>query len=121
MEEVHRGNYLIVIDDPITSFDAENKVGMLSYLKSQVQEFILENANTKFLVMTHDMMTFTSIFHINEELSSVVKDKYANFAGTQLKNKSWILCDSKLEEYKNNEANEYSRLYNLIYDFAKDL
>lgn len=119
LEEVYRGNYLIVIDDPITSFDAENKVGMLSYLKSQVQEFILENANTKFLVMTHDMMTFTSIFHINEELSSVVKDKYANFAGTQLKNKSWILCDSKLEEYKNNEANEYSRLYNLIYDFAK--
>lgn len=119
LEEVYRGNYLIVIDDPITSFDAENKVGMLSYLKSQVQEFILGNLGTKFLVMTHDMMTFTSIFHINEELSSVVKDKYANFAGTQLKNKSWILCDSKLEEYKNNEANEYSRLYNLIYDFAK--
>lgn len=119
LEEVYRGNYLIVIDDPITSFDAENKVGMLSYLKSQVQEFVLGNANTKFLVMTHDMMTFTSIFRINEELSSVVKDKYANFAGTQLKNKSWILCDSQLEEYKNNEANEYSRLYNLIYDFAK--
>lgn len=119
LEEVYRGNYLIVIDDPITSFDAENKVGMLSYLKSQVQEFILGNLGTKFLVMTHDMMTFTSIFRINEELSSVVKDKYANFAGTQLKNKSWILCDSKLEEYKNNEANEYSRLYNLIYDFAK--
>lgn len=119
LEEVYRSNYLIVIDDPITSFDAENKVGMLSYLKSQVQEFILGNLGTKFLVMTHDMMTFTSIFRINEELSSVVKDKYANFAGTQLKNKSWILCDSKLEEYKNNEANEYSRLYNLIYDFAK--
>lgn len=94
LEEVYRGNYLIVIDDPITSFDAENKVGMLSYLKSQVQEFILGNLGTKFLVMTHDMMTFTSIFRINEELSSVVKDKYANFAGTQLKNKSWILCDS---------------------------
>lgn len=115
----YKGNYLIVIDDPITSFDNENKVGMLSYLKSQVQEFILGNLGTKFLVMTHDMMTFTSIFHINEELSSVVKDKYANFAGTQLKNKSWILCDSKLEEYKSNEANEYSRLYNLVYDFAK--
>lgn len=119
LEKVYNENYLIIIDDPITSFDNENKVGMLSYLKSQVQEFILGNLGTKFLVMTHDMMTFTSIFHINEELSSVVKDKYANFAGTQLKNKSWLLCDSKLEEYKSNEANEYSRLYNLVYDFAK--
>lgn len=120
LEEVYKDNYLIVIDDPITSFDAENKVGILSYLKSQVQKFVLGNLSTKFLIMTHDMMTFISMFHINDELSSIVKSMYASSNGLQLKNTFWMLYDSKLEEYKKDEVNEYSRLYHLVYKFVKD-
>ena len=120
LEEVYRGNYLIVIDDPITSFDAENKVGMLSYLKSQMQEFVLGNANTKFLVMTHDMMTFINIYNINEDINNLVKEKYIKTTSLQLKNKSWLLYDLKLEEYQEKNANEYSRLFYLVYSFIKE-
>ena len=120
LEEVYRGNYLIVIDDPITSFDAENKVGMLSYLKSQMQEFVLENANTKFLVMTHDMMTFINIYNINEDINNLVKEKYIKTTSLQLKNKSRLLYDLKLEEYQEKNANEYSRLFYLVYSFIKE-
>ena len=120
LEEVYRGNYLIVIDDPITSFDNENKVGMLSYLKSQMQEFVLGNLDTKFLVMTHDMMTFINIYDINEDINNLVKDKYIKTTSLQLKNKSWLLYDLKLEEYQEKNANEYSRLFYLVYSFIKE-
>lgn len=120
LEEVYRGKYLIVIDDPITSFDAENKVGMLSYLKSQMQEFVLGNANTKFLVMTHDMMTFINIYNINEDINNLVKEKYIKTTSLQLKNKSWLLYDLNLEEYQEKNANEYSRLFYLVYSFIKE-
>ena len=118
-EGFYKDSYLVVIDDPITSFDAENKVGMLSYLKSQVHRFVLGNLETKFLIMTHDMMTFESIYHITEELAKIVKKEYSN-TGLQLKNKYYLLYSSKLEEYDARNNNEYSKLYNLVYLFLKD-
>lgn len=118
-EVFYKDSYLVVIDDPITSFDAENKVGMLSYLKSQVHRFVLGNLETKFLIMTHDMMTFESIYNITEELAKIVKKEYSN-TGLQLKNKYYLLYSSKLEEYDDRNNNEYSKLYNLVYLFLKD-
>ena len=114
LEEVCRSNYLIVIDDPITSFDAENKVGMLSYLKSQMQEFILENANTKFLVMTHDMMTFSHIGKLIKEINGKVEAVYKNKTECR-----------ELKLYKNNifkfsfESTGYTNLFEVVYDYAK--
>lgn len=114
LEEVYRGNYLIVIDDPITSFDAENKVGMLSYLKSQVQEFVLGNANTKFLVMTHDMMTFSHIGKLIKEINGKVEAVYKNKTECR-----------ELKLYKNNifkfsfETTGYTNLFEEVYDYAK--
>lgn len=114
LEEVYRGNYLIVIDDPITSFDAENKVGMLSYLKSQVQEFILENVNTKFLVMTHDMMTFSHIGKLIKEINGKAETVYKNKTECR-----------ELKLYKNNifkfsfESTGYTNLFEEVYDYAK--
>ena len=114
LEEVCRSNYLIVIDDPITSFDAENKVGMLSYLKSQMQEFILENANTKFLVMTHDMMTFSHIGKLIKEINGKVEAVYKNKTECR-----------ELKLYKNNifkfsfESTGYTNLFEEVYDYAK--
>ena len=35
-EEVYGKQYVLVIDDPVSSFDMENRVGILSFLKSQL-------------------------------------------------------------------------------------
>lgn len=114
LEEVYRGNYLIVIDDPITSFDAENKVGMLSYLKSQMQEYVLGNLDTKFLVMTHDMMTFSHIGKLIKEINGKVEAVYKNKTECR-----------ELKLYKNNifkfsfESTGYTNLFEEVYDYAK--
>lgn len=118
-DNFYKGNYLIVIDDPITSFDAENRVGMLSYLKNQVLEFVLGNLETKFLVMTHDMMTFLSINVMNKDIISIVKPE-CNLQDLIFQNKAWLLYSSKLEKYIEKETNEYSRLYHYVYSFAKN-
>lgn len=117
LEDIYKGNYLIVIDDPITSFDNENKIGMLSYIKSQLIQFVRGNIDTKVLIMTHDMMIFMNIFHIYEEIASSIKSMYAASNGLQLKNYFWMLCDGTLSEYKEKEANEYTRLFRGVYRF----
>lgn len=120
LKNVYNENYLIVIDDPITSFDIENKVGMLSYLKSEVQKFVLGNLETKFLIMTHDMMTFINISHIEEELGDIIRTRYSQTNGLTLQNENWLLFDFKLEKYISKDSNEYSRLIQTVYSFVKD-
>lgn len=59
-EEMHAyyEEYLLVIDDPVSSYDTENKIGILSFLKYKLSVFLEGNPNTRALVMTHDLMTF---------------------------------------------------------------
>lgn len=111
LEEVYRGNYLIVIDDPITSFDAENKVGMLSYLKSQVQEFVLGNSDTKFLLMTHDMMTFNHAECFLKEISEKIGKNKMTCNGTMLVKNSILNCSF--------ESTGYTQLFRDVYEYAK--
>ena len=111
LEEVYRGNYLIVIDDPITSFDAENKVGMLSYLKSQMQEFVLGNLDTKFLVMTHDMITFNHTESFLKEISEKIGKNKMTYNGTMLVKSSILSCSF--------ESTGYTQLFRDVYEYAK--
>lgn len=55
-EESHAQEYILLIDDPVSSFDIENKVGIMSFLKYQLGLFLLGNINTKAIVMTHDLL-----------------------------------------------------------------
>lgn len=32
--------YLIIIDDPVSSYDFENKIGILSFLKLKLSQFL---------------------------------------------------------------------------------
>lgn len=115
MNDVHSKSYIIVIDDPITSFDFENKVGTLSYIKSQMLEFLCGNKSTKFLVMTHDLMTFSHLLKIAEELreklawSSLVSRKFSLIAN------HYKLVNKKLDKI-NSEHEEYSNLFKTIYN-----
>jgi wobble nucleotide-excising tRNase len=37
----------VVIDDPVSSFDFENKVGIISFLKKQIRDIVMGNNNSK--------------------------------------------------------------------------
>lgn len=92
--------YLLVIDDPISSFDMENRVGILSFLKYQLDKFMNGNEKTKILVMTHDFMTFYDLQKI------------------MTKSVSWELKEEKLSDYIK-KRHEYTCLLKEIYKYAE--
>lgn len=40
-ETAHSEEYLLIIDDPVSSFDFKNRIGILSYLKYELGRFLL--------------------------------------------------------------------------------
>jgi len=50
----------VVLDDPVSSLDENNIVGLLSYIKCEIDE-IQKNENNKVLILTHRWYVFDSI------------------------------------------------------------
>lgn len=69
-KDAFKESCLIVIDDPISSFDFENKIGILSFLKYMIEKILSNNLKSKILIMTHDFSTF---FNLNKLLSELRK------------------------------------------------
>lgn len=57
---------LYVIDDPVSSFDQNNRAGILSFLRQQIH-YILQNSSSKVLLLTHDL-------HTANEIAVIAKD-----------------------------------------------
>lgn len=85
----YQGEYLLVIDDPISSFDRENRIGVISFLRKELLKFKKGNKNTKILIMTHDMQV---LFNLHKMFNSMSNE----LTGNELKSKSYILEDKKL-------------------------
>ena len=99
---------LLIIDDPVSSFDKENRVGVLSLLKYELQHFVSGNPQTKVLIMTHDLMAFYDIEKIAQELSAQNNCSY-NFIE---------LAQTGIKDFSFKKSNEYSKLLATIYNFA---
>lgn len=116
LHEEHLDTIVIVIDDPISSYDMENRIGILSFLKYELSTFLETNPDTKALIMTHDLMTFYDIHKIFEEIMHKCKKKgYANppkFNRFELRNESLI-------EFKYTNRQEYTELIRIIYDYGQ--
>ena len=52
---------LLVIDDPVSSFDADNKAGVISLLNLQCDKVLKGNVKSRVLVFTHDMATLREL------------------------------------------------------------
>lgn len=72
---LYQDEELVVIDDPISSFDFENKVGISSFLRYQTHRIIKGNAKSKILFLTHDLSTFSDLQKIADEMEKSFKSK----------------------------------------------
>lgn len=68
-ENRYSDEMLVVLDDPITSFDKENKVGMMTFIRWQVDELLRGNVHTKLLIMTHDLPTAFAIQKVYDDIN----------------------------------------------------
>ena len=114
ISKLYQSEALVVIDDPVSSFDFENRVGILSYIRYQVDCLIKGNQQSKILILTHDLTTAFDLRKAMDEVASSTKGI------AQIKQTSSIL-----QELKNNqlvlfkrERNEYEQLLQTIYKYA---
>ena len=105
-EEQYKNEMLLVIDDPVSSFDMENRMGVMSFLRWQIDKVVTGNANSRILVMTHDLRV---VFDL-EKIVNEVTGKKRNFH--ELINKSVV-------KRSPSEGNEYTMLYYNTYAFAQ--
>lgn len=115
-KDAYNNEYLIIIDDPISSYDMENRIGILSFLKYELSVFLETNINTKALIMTHDLMAFYDIHRIFEEIMEKCKQKgYVN----PPKFNCFELNDESLVQFQYKNRQEYTELIQTIYAYGQ--
>ncbi len=120
VEELYNREMFLVIDDPISSFDMENRIGILSFLRMKLDQVLFSCRTTKIVLMTHDSSVLFDLekafMEISEHLcgSKIYKksDKNVVYTGYQLS------C-GKTETLQRN-MDEYTQLLETIYYYAKD-
>lgn len=117
IEKLYQNEELVVIDDPISSFDFENKVGISSFLRYQTKNIIGGNSRSRILFLTHDLSTFFDLQKIADEMMQVFgkSDKIAKNNFFELVGRNISICTSKRKTY-----NEYRRLLKMIFQYATD-
>lgn len=113
---LYQDEELVVIDDPISSFDFENKVGISSFLRYQTKNILVGNSKSKILFLTHDLLTFFDLQKIAEEMGIQFgkSDKIATSNFFELSDQSIRVCATTRKTY-----NEYRQLLNMIFRYAK--
>lgn len=111
--EIYSDEVLLIVDDPISSFDLENRVGIMSLLRWKLGQILESCATSKVLIMTHDISV---VFNLEKALQEISKQcakvsNNAEYCLFQLKNKN-------LSEFRYNKHNEYTQLLQGVYQYA---
>lgn len=114
VDDFYREERLVVIDDPVSSFDQDNKIGVYSLLLQEISKCLSRNKNSKLVVMTHDLSTY---FAMKQPLSDIAKRVGKTAPATV---HSWKLLPQAngLVEVKN-DLDEYGMLIEDVFAFAQ--
>lgn len=92
----------VVIDDPISSFDYENKLSVFSYVSKMIKMILNGNSQSKVIVLSHERNV---IYCLNNELTKVAK------VTRRILNKSIV-------NFNPGKNSNYGDLLNEVYGFA---
>jgi len=105
---------LVVVDDPVSSYDHENKIGVYSFLMRMFEKILKGNENSKIVMLTHDMHT---VLNMSRALGTLSK----KVLGSKKAIKFFELTSKGTLDILNVEnRNEYSCLLWDVYKFAKN-
>lgn len=117
MEEksIYSNEVLLVIDDPISSFDVENKVGILSFLRLKLEQVLKGCITSKIIIMTHDIGVIFDLQKVMDEIS-----KFCGRTSSNAEYKLFQLENKNLSEFRYSKHNEYTQLLKKMYQYAKN-
>ena len=104
-------NVLIIIDDPISSVDYDNRIGIYSFLKIGIKKILEKTNNAKFIILTHDESVEK---HLNKVLTDLINDIVNNKCKNIVQH--YMIEDFKIKNSKQNH-NYYSEQLQYIYNF----
>ena len=108
ISEIFQENEIIVLDDPVSSFDDGNKYGVTSLLGYLCQSILSKASKTKLIIMTHDLSFALSMSKMVKAIDS------AKLSCWELqKDSSSSLVKSKFED-----IDKYAGILRKMYDFA---
>lgn len=115
---MYSSEVLLIIDDPVSSFDLENRVGIISFLRLKLAQVFSACETTKGLIMTHDISV---LLDLDKALGEIVKE----CDNQKLKTDYYLfqLKGRRLELFPNERSlkyNEYTALLQQIYAYAKN-
>lgn len=102
----------LVLDDPISSFDMENEIGICSLLRERTAHILKANMESKITIMTHNMGVAVELQHMFNDIKNNFRHNSANFQVDYLE-----LINNNVEKL-NLRTSEYSTLLKQAYDFA---
>ncbi len=108
IQEFLAGNNVIVLDDPVSSFDSDNKYGVTALLGYLCQYILSQDSEAKLIIMTHDLS-----FALN--MSKIIKAIDSN------KLSCWELQKDSLnplKESKFEDIDRYAGTLGNMYDFV---
>lgn len=114
ISRLYQNEAFIVVDDPISSFDFENKVGIASFLRLQVNRIINGNPKSKVLILSHDLETIFNLRKAMDEICQSTK----GLAGITPSSYIVLELNNLLLKQLIKNHNEYSALIKKIYHYA---
>lgn len=111
INQKYKDSLLIVLDDPISSFDFENKMGIYNFLRKEMELVLINNSESQILVTTHDAEVFSSFDKLLLDIK--VNDKAI------IKNLNRrLLTNQGLIDTKRSLNNTYTEQLESIYNFS---
>ena len=114
MSKRYEQEQLVVIDDPVSSFDFENKIGIVSLLRREIKKIIWGNNNSKVLVLTHDLSTMFDVKKAFDEIGEAAKAD----ASVSKASSSWLELSGGVLQQFTRTRSEYAQLMDEVYRFA---
>lgn len=101
----------LILDDPVSSFDMENRIGVCSLIRERSEHILKSNDASRITILTHDAS-------VVEELERVFSD-INRFAGVNPKFcVDRLLLKNGVMEVSSGNSSEYTALLKRSYDFA---
>ncbi len=108
--EYFQDEYLIVIDDPISSFDYENKLGVYSYLNKMMGMVFNGNSHSQMIILSHERDV---VYYLIKLL-----DKFRLNSGAKLLHTSSRINGKALENFNCEKRADYTYLLSEAFEFA---
>ena len=113
-KDAYKKKFLLIIDDPVSSFDLENRVGIQSYLKFEMQKILLGNKDSKIILLSHDLNAVNDFEKSAKEICNSAKSHFK----VNIKYEIFELKNKIIKPFKLLDKQQYTLLIEMVYQYA---